>query len=62
MLNYPQVYNLRSLALEANISSQRSARGPLVHSCSSTEYAKLKTAEGLLCFSKCHFPVYLILL
>lgn len=48
MLNYPQVYNLRSLALEANISGQRSARGPLVHSCSNTKNAKLKTAEGLL--------------
>lgn len=48
MLNYPQVYNLRSLALEANISVQRSARGPLVHLCSDTKNAKLKTAEGLV--------------
>lgn len=45
LLNYPQVGNLRSLVLEANISGQRSARGPLVLFCSGTKNAKLKTAD-----------------
>lgn len=48
MLNYPQVYNLRSLALKANTSGQRSASGPLVHSCRDTKNAKLKIAAVLL--------------